>query len=176
MWARAAILALCAVACGHVTEVRGLVWTKPVEHGRGTIQVQGSASVADFARLVRSVMRRPAQDECIVRFDPDAGGYAPQAFIITGDGFRLQAQPFCGNDLSELTMSVGASAPWCVPPQGSQSVIYTARDEERLGDVLTTITRLAGTGVSVYLGVEDLMRLGRGAHRYWRVCSLEHPP
>ena len=146
-----------------------------MEHGRGTIQVESSASVVDLARLVRTVMKRPAPDECILSLYPDVGGYAPQAFIITGDGFRLHAQPFCGNDLSELIMVVGAGASWCVPQKGNTSVIYTARDEENLGDVLRTITKLAGAGVSVYLGVEDLIRLGRGAHRYWRVCSLEHP-
>jgi hypothetical protein len=176
MQARAAILALCATACGHATEVRGLAWTASSEHSRGTIQVQHWASVADFARLVRSAMKRPPQDECIVWFYPDVGGHDPRAFTVTGDGFRLQAQPFCGNDLSELIMVVGASAPWCVPQQGSQSMIYTARDEEHLGNVLTTITKLAGSGVSVYFGVEDWMKLGRGAHRYWRVCSLEHRP
>jgi hypothetical protein len=120
-------------------------------------------------------MKRPGSDECILFFYPDVGGYAPQAFIVTGNGFRLHAQPFCGNDLAELIMVVGAGASWCVPQKGNSTVIYTARDKENLGDVLRTITKLAGAGVSIYLGVEDLMRLGRGAHRYGRVCSLEHP-
>jgi hypothetical protein len=139
------------------------------------IQVESSASVVDLARLVRRVMKRPVSDECILFLYADVGDYAPQAFIVAGSGFRLHAQPFCGNDLSELIMVVGAGASWCVPQKGHASVIYTARDQENLGDVLRTITKLAGAGVSIYLGVEDLIRLGRGAHRYWRVCSLEHP-
>jgi len=153
-WARVLVCASvigCAAGGRSIREL-GIEWTAPSRDdlGLGTIQVS-SAGIADFEVIAREAMGRPASDECIFVFGRVSTPPRQGEFMVISGGVRLQAQPYCGYDLTTLLKDF--RIPWCVPQKGDHEVIFAADAFDNADVVIREIAALAQDGFLVYFAI-----------------------